>query len=254
MGERIVRLTILVLLGLLLFPAVCAAADESSYRLRVYYLEFPPYYYTNAEDEPDGFLLNRAKAIFEEADIEPVWEPMPAKRILQELHSSSPAASIGWFKTPNRETYARFSLPIYRNKPLEVLHLARNSGDFENKRSLGDVLRDRNLELGVLEGYSYGYFVDSCLLRDKPRVRYVVGEYAQLVGMLGLGRFDYILVSPEETQQLVAYTDMSTDEFCMKKMEDIPDGNLRFLMFSQGVPQEMLDKVNQAITDLDILY
>lgn len=248
------RLTILLLLGLLFIPALAAEADSDPYELRVYYLEFPPYYYTNIHREPDGFLLKLADRIFVEAGVTPLWAPMPAKRILHELHANTPVASVGWFKTPEREGFAYFSLPVYQNKPLEILYLSRGETNFSAKESLDDVLGDKTLELGVLDGYSYGAFVDARIAQGNPRMRHVVGEYGQLVGMLGIGRFDYIFIAPEEVERLVRESNLDPGFFRHKSLMGIPAGNFRYLMFSQGVPESIRTRVDQAISRLGIEF
>jgi len=254
MRNQLLRLTILLLLGLLFIPALNAEADHETYELRVYYLEFPPYYYTNADKEPDGFLLKLADRIFHEAEVRPIWAPMPAKRILQELHSLTPVASVGWFKTPEREEFARFSLPIYQNKPMAILYLSRLESRFSGKEHLADVLKDKTLELGMLEGYSLGAIVDDSIRQEKPRTRKVVGEYPQLVGMLGMGRFDYIFIAPEEADRLVRESELDPGYFRSRELLGIPAGNLRYLMFSRGVPESVRARVNQAISHLGIEF
>src|SRR5690606_34791512 len=102
------------LLALLCLPLACLAAEP----LAVYYIEKPPYYHSIA-GEPTGFLLERTRAIFSDAQIALRFEARPAKRILLEMEQNrEPICSIGWFRTPQREAFALFSLAIYRDEPM----------------------------------------------------------------------------------------------------------------------------------------
>src|SRR5690606_3099630 len=105
------------LFALLCLPLACLAADP----LPVYYIEKPPYYHSIA-GEPTGFLLERTRAIFSDAQIPLRFEARPAKRILLEMEQNrEPICSIGWFRTPQREAFALFSLAIYRDETMTVL-------------------------------------------------------------------------------------------------------------------------------------
>lgn len=171
-------LMVLVLLAVLMLPA-SAGAEEGRLPLRsikVYYLEFPPYYFTYENRSPGGFLLEKARRVFLRAGIEPEFESRPAKRILQQMDSQSPCASIGWFITPEREEYAVFSQGIYQNQPLQVVYNKEDEVLFEDKKTLSALLEDKTLVLGSLDGYSYGKSVDEAIALHRPFRQVIVGE------------------------------------------------------------------------------
>lgn len=240
---------------LMCFVFVCGVAfaaekEEPLVPLKVYYLEFPPYYHTNVDRLPDGFLLRNTSRILHKAGIKPCFRGMPAKRILQEMRSSEPLVSIGWFKTPRREVFAKFSLPIYKNKPLEILFLKENEAQFSHYDQLSELLHAPDLVLGVLEGYSLGNVVDTMISDAKPQKMIASGGYPQLVRMLAAGRFSYLIVAPEEVDVLITKNYLSEKLFARKKLTDMPPGNLRYLMFSQAVSDEIIERVNNAIQEL----
>lgn len=241
---------VLIILVLLILPVTVHAAGGGKVRLKVLYLEFPPYYFTNIDRKPDGFLLKEADAILRAADIIPVYEAMPAKRILQNMRTLEPAVSIGWFKTPEREKYAKFSLPIYQNRPLQVVFLAKNKHLFASKENLNQILRDERGSIGLLGGYSYGTIVDHKIREANPPQQLVTGGYPQLMRMLAAERFTYLLVAPEEVDILIKKNHLAVELFSRMNLNDIPSGNERYLMFSKGVSSEVVLKVNRAIEDM----
>lgn len=252
-------LGLLSCLWLALTPAIGAesesvatsAPDDGRFTLLVCHLEFPPYYYTNSRGKPDGFLLRKADAVLRAAGIEPVYQSMPAKRILELLHSSDPVCSIGWFKTPHREQFAKFSKPIYVNQPLCALMLRQNRFKLEGRDSLAQILADESIVLGALEGYSLGASVDGLIARVRPGMRRVNGDYLQLVRMLAMERFTCILVAPEEVESLLRMNRLDADLFTCKELADVPTGNTRHLVFSTGVPDRIVARIDEVLSFTD---
>ena len=134
---------------------VKAENEEERTPLRVLYLEFPPYYYTNSEGNPDGFLLKKADELFRQAGIAPNYISVPAKQILMEMHGLNPICSIGWFRTPGREKYAKFSRIFYQNRPLQALFIKDNKAYFYGKDALRELIDDRTLILGKQIGRAH---------------------------------------------------------------------------------------------------
>ena len=237
---------ILTIIAFLLLPVIVLAGDDQV-RLKVFYLEFPPYYFTNTDRKPDGFLLKEADKILRAAGYSPQYEAMPAKRILQHMHTLAPAVSIGWFKTPEREKFAKFSLPIYQNRPLQVVFLNKNRHLFDSKDTLDQILQDERVSIGLLGGYSYGAVVDHKIKAANPPHQLITGGYPQLFRMLAAERFTYLLVAPEEVDVLIKKNHLAVDQFGRMNLDDIPSGNERYLMFSKGVPSDVVLKVNRVV-------
>ena len=238
-------MAVLILLG----PSVPGRAADGGepYHLTVEYLEFPPYYYTNSAMQPDGFLLKLADAAFAEAGVHPDYESQSAKLILSHMHSDLPVCSIGWFKTPERETFARFSRKIYQNRPVEVVFLEKNASLFEKHETLASLVRDRSLTLGKAKNYSQGKVADEIIAEGAPRTTLVNGSYADLFRLLAAGEFSYFIVASEYIDYQIRRNHLNVDLFVHKKMADIPEGNIRYLMYSQGVPESVIRRIDKAL-------
>lgn len=238
---------LLLLAAFAFFPAALQAGDTS---LEVAYIEYPPYYYTAPDGSPDGFLLFRGDRIFREAGVSPRFQSMPAQRILERIRSGERLCSLGWFSTPERRSYARFTRPIYRGRPLAVVTLRSNGSRVRHPGSLRALLKDRNLRIGLIEGHSEGTEVDQMIRELKPASVRITGSEGQRLQMLALGRVDYILQAPEELESLARSEGLDVGLFTLVDMPDIPPGNLRYIICGKAVSQGQIQRLDDAILKL----
>ncbi len=232
------------LLTLLLILAGNATADS----LPIYYIEKPPYYFTE-QGTAKGFLLYLSQAIVAQAGITADFQPLPAKRILLKLEQEPRAAcSIGWFKTEPRETFAWFSAPIHRDNPMQVLSSNSMLQQIRSYPSLSALLAS-NLRLGLVDGISYGEL--DVQLRQ-ARSEKITAMPTQIVRMLAAERIDYTLIDAQELPYIQAQADTPRDELVATSFADLPSGQLRYLMCSKSIGKEMENRLNQAITALGI--
>ncbi|MFZ5426418.1 MAG: substrate-binding periplasmic protein [Thermodesulfobacteriota bacterium] len=238
---------LICLLALLACSRPCHAGNDA---LIILYFERPPYYATT-EGLPGGFLVNLTREIMAEAGIGAVFQEMPARRIIEVIKTSDkPVCSIGWFKTPEREEYARFSIPIYRDQPLAAAFLASGRGPKPGAATFKEVAADPDLVMGLNSAFSYGEKVDAMLKGlAAPPVK-VNATQEQLMRMLSARRFDYMLVNPEEAGTLACLAGLSPEDLAEHSFPDLPKGNLRHLMFSQNTPAGTIGRVNEAIRRL----
>jgi len=225
------------------------AGDENG--LAVQYIDFPPYYYTDADGRPAGFLIDLSRRAFERAGV-PVrsWECLPAKRVLVNLQTDRPIVSIGWFRTSEREGKYAFSRLLYENKQLRVLYLAKYESLFQGRDRLVDLLHDKALRLGLVDGYSLGPSADAIISREEPDAVRVVGGYDRMIGMLAEERFSYLLVSPESISSLIRKNHLNSAIFSHKPLADVTEGNKRYLMYSRAVPSEWIGRIDHALKEL----
>ena len=229
--------------ALALVAAVSSARAED---LALYYYERPPYYQTR-DGRPAGFLLEWAMAVFDDAGVEYHYESIPPGRILQRIREGEVACSVGWFKTPGRQVYARFTQPVYRDRPPMVLFTDDNVLPMARHASLESLLRDGSLTLGLARGFSCGPYVDAMITRLAPSV--VEGEAGQeqMVAMLAQGRFDYMFVAGEEAELLVRWPGAAPGRLRYRTLDDAPQGCERHIMCSRQVPDGVVEALDRAI-------
>lgn len=233
-------LLLVLLLGSLFEPLT------GSEPLKVYYFQRPPLYLTQADGSPSGFLVEIVKLVFTEAGIDYRFEELPALRIESLLKGTEFACGIGWFKRPERETWATFSEPIYRDLPSVALVQARKAPLLGPHPSLAALLNS-GLLLGVIEGFSYGTEADQAIATLHPRTFRLVGQQSQLLMMAASGRIDYFLIGHEEARYLLEANPGLAAHLRIVSIDDATAGNNRYLMFSKGVDAPTILRMNQAI-------
>jgi polar amino acid transport system substrate-binding protein len=244
MSVRRVAGFMLMFLFMLQSSALCAEP------LLVLYMERPPYYYTSREGKPSGFLLEQALAVFASAGVPVRTRSLPAKRIVQMLKEEQlNAASVGWFMTEERRHWGVFSSVLYQDQPLVAVHRKGVLSGEGEEVALSDLLKDRTVVLGAIDGFSYGESVDESIRTYSPRQFMLAGDQLQLVKMLGAGRIDYILAAPEEVHYLLSQAGLREDEFDFTLLRDVPAGNSRYILFSSMVDSLIIQKVNDVLNE-----
>lgn len=240
---------LLFLAGLLL----CLDAGQglaSATDLQVVYLERPPYYFTD-KGQPRGFLFSLTRKILDRAGMTATYAQYPPNRILAELRSDQqPMCSIGWFRTAEREAFVNFSLPIYRDLPMVLLTTVDKRDAIGRHRTLWDVFGDTSLVMAQVASFSFGQAIDRMLTDVTVRTLTVSSSQKVLPRLLLEGRASYMLVAPEEVDMLLRAAGVPAERFVTLNLEGTPPGNLRYLIFSKGVPADTLERVNTAISAL----
>jgi len=231
---------------LLLATSDPARADH----LTVLYFDRPPYYLTLG-GRPGGFLVDLTSRILIDAGVPHEFQEMPPKRILEALRSPKGSfCSIGWFKTLERERFAVFSHPIYQDRPFVAVFLKHGRVRPPAVDSLKALCSRADLVLGVNAAFSYGQAVDAILDKAASPPLNVNVSQEQLMRMLAAQRFDYMLANPEEIGALTALAGLKEADLEVVRLDDVPRGNLRYLMFSKDTPAETIRRVNAAIDRL----
>jgi polar amino acid transport system substrate-binding protein len=215
--------------------------------LQVLYLERPPYYFT-VNGRAEGFLVKLSRKLFQAANIQASFSEMPPKRIIKMIKTKdSRCCSIGWFKNPEREGFAKFSLPIYQDKSMVILTLKNKKELFQSYRNLKDVFSDNTIIFGAMSEFSYGSYIDDLLKNHTLSKIEITSRQSIIPEMILKGRATFMIIAPEEIDTLLQSSDLNPDDFISIPMPDIPEGNKRYLMFSQDVRDETIGRINIAI-------
>jgi uncharacterized protein (TIGR02285 family) len=223
-----------------------AAAQET---LPIYYMDRAPYYIKLPNGQAGGFLVEVTRLILDEAGVPYRFEELPPKRILAKIQDGEFAGSVGWFKTPERESFAKFSLPFYRNLPMCIVINADKRRLLSEKPTGGEIVGS-GLQLGVIAGFSYGSWLDGLIQDYAPPKQAVNVDTATLFHMIARGRVDYIFVSPEEAIPLMDSRPDIADKLLLVRIDDAPEGSPRHLMFGRAVPDETLARIDRAVLEV----
>lgn len=237
-------------LGLLAWLAVlCAGPALAGEPLRLYYFSRPPLYMADAGGKPGGILLELAERLLKRAGLEYRLVEMPPKRALLAIEQGDFACAVGWFRLPERERFAVFSLPVHRDAPMVAVVRRAVARELPQPATLDDLL-SRPLTLGVIDGFNYGQAVERKLGRHKPRVQRVTVEVGQLMQMAALGRCDWFLLNGLEARWHLHSDPRLASELSTVDLTDQPRGNLRYLMCAPALGGAAMDRINRAILEM----
>lgn len=209
-----------------------------------------PYYILDVGSAVSGIIAAPAADVFKAAGLDIRWVKTSFNRQLKILEDNlTQTCAIGWFKNPDREKYAKFSEYIYQDKPL--IALARTDNEkISHHRTLSALLNDQSLILARKLGFSLGSVVDGLLEKTQARIIITPQDNTGMTRMLIGRRFDYMLMSPEEGEYLISKLGIVSEDVVMIKLRDLPPGNKRYILCSQKVSDENIERLNSAIRNL----
>lgn len=218
--------------------------------LQIFYEERTPYAVSENSGKIVGFTANPVSESLTRAGIEFEWKMMPFKRQLATIKANKrQACGIGWFRNADREVFARFSEPIYQDKPTVILAQRGNEAITRNS-SLRELLRDDTVTVLVKDGFSYGKYIDGIILQEQPEALTVVGSSnLEMLQLIVSSRADYMFVAEEEAAGMISRSGFSQEQFDLHRFSDVPKGNNRYLACSKQVPAMVIDQFNQALRE-----
>ncbi len=243
MTRRAAGWPVAALIGLALLPAARGRADSD---LTLYYHERPPYSVRQPDGSVRGITADIADKALKSAGIAYRWEDLPSARQLEMIkRGEDPACGLGWFKRPDREAFAKFTLPIYRDLPTIVVARA-DDRRFADRPTLDVLFHDKSLLLLTKTGYSYGAEIDAKIAADTPNLRRDASDNRTMLGMVGRKRVDYMIMAEEEAKDLLADPVLG-EGVAIYHLGDAPPGEYRYLMCSRSVPDDVIARIDQAI-------
>ncbi len=214
--------------------------------LTVAWREKPPYYYFE-NGVAKGFMLDRAKQIFAAAGVPVRFVNEPQKRIWANFsHGMQNYCSISWYRLPEREAVAQYSIPMHTDQPHAVMAVPAVAARIKSHPNLKSLLADKGLTLGQVDGVSYGPELDALIARSENRVMKRTVETSAMFRMVAMGRADYMFVDREDWNYLrTKYPELQT--MVLLDFPDMPPGLKRHIVCSRDVPADIMERLNRAI-------
>jgi polar amino acid transport system substrate-binding protein len=235
-----------VLAAVVLFATASSAwADDD---LIIYFHQRPPYSAKQADGSVKGITADIVTQAMSVAGIPYRWEELPSARQMEVLkRDEGRACGLGWFKRPEREQFAKFSAAIYHDLPTIVVARAQDQR-FAGTPSIDALFADQTLTLLTKTGYSYGGEIDRKIADQKPKARADSSDNRIMLGMVSRERVDYMIMAEEEAKDMLAQSDIAGSGLAIYHLANPPAGEYRYLMCSKSVPDELIARINQAIT------
>jgi polar amino acid transport system substrate-binding protein len=218
-----------------------AMADD----ITVLYNQRPPYLIESG-GTVTGLTGSPVAAAFKKAGIPFKWESAPSNRQMTMIkESQTPVCAAGWFKNPEREAFARFTAPIYQDKPTVIL--TRGGGPATAHHTVESLLADAKITVLVKSGYSYGPFIDAKLPNAAAQKSTTTQENIGMATMIAAGRADLMFLAAEEGSELLKAPELADKGLVLADLTDMPPGNPRYLLCSFAVTPDTIETLNRAI-------
>ncbi len=235
-------------LPLLAMPAFASESPAAS-PVIVAWREKPPYYYMEDGVEK-GFMLEYGKEVFAAAGIDARFVREPQKRIWANFEMRKPNyCSLSWYRLPEREAIAQFSIPVYTDPPHTILVSPAAAAKVQAHASLASLLADPELTLGVVDGVSYGAELDERIARAGNQTMRRTVPTTNMILMLAANRFSYMLADRNDWGHMRAhYKELAP--VVQYDVPDLPPGLKRYILCSRTMPASTIERLNQAIRSL----
>lgn len=236
-------------MGLLLagIVAMLPGVSASEEPIPVLIYDRPPYYERQAGGNFVGLVGSPVGQAFERAGIAFVWTNALLHTQLEEIRADDRAVcAAGWFKTEEREEYARFTIPVYKDQPLVVV------GRSDNRRlwasTFEDLIVQPKLKMLARIDFSFGAKIDGMIEDSGLTVRLSATGAKENLERIVRGYADFLLISPEELSVTLDQVYGST-QLVTRSFQDIPSGNTRHIICSRSVSEDQIKLLDEAIAE-----
>lgn len=174
--------SILILFSVFLLPFGTAGATT----LRLGYIEFPPYTYTDDKGVPSGILIDLAKRVYPEAGLSFVATSYPVRRLASYIGSGDLDIWMGLKTLPEFEGKSYVGRSVIAELVLRAYARGKKPEIYKKEDLSGK-------SIIVMRGYSYGGWIN--YIEDpKNRVNHIkANKHEAAFNMLLAGRADYVL-------------------------------------------------------------
>ncbi|MBV8636355.1 MAG: hypothetical protein JO002_17825, partial [Burkholderiaceae bacterium] len=148
------------------------------------------------------------------------------------------------YKTPDREAFAKFSVPFYQDS--SWVGLANVKFKAADQMRAADLMADPTVTVLLQDDIMFGAYADDLIVHMKAK-RVGTSDYSQMIKMIQAGRADLSLITGEEEayyRNQLGYTDK---DFKIIHFTDMPTGEKRHLMCSKSVDDAEMEKINAGL-------
>jgi len=236
------------LIGVLLVMLCCGDGDAfAEDPLVLFFHQRPPYAWADEANTVKGLVAEPAERALRQAGIDFSWVSMPSARQIETLKTNTvKACGVGWFQLPEREIFARFSAPLYRDRGIVII-AREDDARFNGNPPIDRLFGDPELILLTKIGYSYGAMLDAKVATLRPRQEKITDDDSHMLDLLAFDRADYLLMPSEEADYLLHARKDAGSKLATFTFADAPVVEERRLMCSKQVPQSLIDRFDAAL-------
>lgn len=206
----------------------------------------PPYVTTMPDGTVGGILASPVVAALRKAGVPFVWRNVsPTGQLANVRANVEPICGLGWYKTPERQAFAKYSKAIYQDGPMIGVANARFQVP-ENPR-VDDVLGRPEVRILTKSSIVYGPYLDAHFAGMKAQHIASYEPYAQLVKVVKIGRVDLTFVPQEEAEYYVDSMGYHREDFHFIHFADMPQGEKRYIICSKMVDDAVMHRFDAAL-------
>jgi len=251
LGDILVSLAGLRGLFLLSFILLRAEAQEQQ-AISLHYFDRPPLIVVDAKGHVGGLLAEPIEKVVELSQVPVQWVKTPFSKSSQIIKANSGQdCTFGWYKTAERESFARFSLPYFLDKPPAGLVRA----DFAQQgwSNAGELLSRPDIKLTLRENIAYGDYIDRLIAKlPAGQVRILNTDSSAIAKMIHGRQTDLTIVPMEEVGQVIAGAGLTPADFRVLFFADVPKQDFRYIACSKQVPLQVMQRFDKAIKELKL--
>lgn len=207
----------------------------------------PLFYFENGKAM--GEVVDIARQACTLAGLKCGFVELPFQRVMVYLERQRPDfAALGFSKTREREAFATFSEPIWRDASPILLVRAADKKDFQSYASLADMVARSQYVFGGKLGNVYP--IDAQLQALHERDTRFSDEAWRLPLLLVSGRFDFTMLYLPEVLPALQASGVPPSVVEIVSYPDMPRGAERYVLFSKEVAPDVVQKWNAAIVTL----
>ncbi|WP_417069408.1 substrate-binding periplasmic protein [Niveibacterium terrae] len=226
-----------------------ALSLPSAAQITLHFNERQPYTFTK-DGQLTGLIGSPAITAFKDAKIPFIVRETPFARQIAIIKANTGLdCGLNWLKNEERESYGKYTAPIYKDKKRIALSSAKNE-KLKDGDSIEATLSKKNITLLVKTAYSYGKPLDAAIKKTAPTKVEVTVENLQMLQMIMAGRADLMFIPQEEAESMLAAAGLGPSDVRMINFSNAPEGEIRYVACSKQVPDEIITKFNNAIKQL----
>ena len=236
---------ILQTIGLFLLALSCPRAYCEDLITVAWRIKPPHQYIVNGVAQ--GILLERAKQVFSQAQINTQFVEEPAKRIWNNFAvGKKNYCSFGWYRLPERESIVQFSGVFHSDPPHTILVSPAAFKLVSAHHRLTSLLADTNLTLGIVDAVSYGPALDAMIKNTKNRIERSTTLPMNMARMIAANRASFMFIDREDWEYLKD-NDEHLRQTAQLDLPGMPPGLDRYIVCSKDIKAEQMQRINAAL-------
>lgn len=244
---RLFRRTWTVILMVVMASFATRHGASASCTLTVGWEPYVPYQFTGEQGEVTGGDIELMRTIAKAIGCHAVFKEMPWARQLSELKNGTLDVAMSASRTPERESYARFSIP-YRQSEMAIFVRDGTAARYPLS-GLSDISR-MGFRLGVISGYYYGDEFET-LKHDATFASHVdaAADYPTNIRKLLHKRIDGFLVD-DLAVMLAAVRSLGVAHRVERHPLYIPGDEFHLMFSRRAVDPELVATVNRTLEEM----